>query len=157
MKRRIPFQIILGITVNKLTDEFVIHGQEVEYDYYYTSHNRTEIIETIYKAHSKLNLPKFKFSVLNEKSLKNYVTNKKDKKSNPNFTRMRTDHISQIEDFLNQRKKGKADTNHKKDRVDERALSIVLQGAIFIALRSSAGKILTDASFFPPATAWNCG
>ena len=113
MKRRIPFQIILGITVNKLTDEFVIHGQEVEYDYYYTSHNRTEIIETIYKAHSKLNLPKFKFSVLNEKSLKNYVTNKKDKKSNPNFTRMRTDHISQIEDFLNQRKKGKADTKHK--------------------------------------------
>ena len=99
LKRRIDFKIILGITVNKLTDEFILHGQEADYDYYYTSHRRNEILETIFQAHSKLNFPKFKFSVLNEKSIKNYVTNKKDKKSNPNFTRMRTDHLSKIEDF----------------------------------------------------------
>ena len=35
MKRKISFDIILGITVNKLTDEFVIHGIDSEYDYYY--------------------------------------------------------------------------------------------------------------------------
>ena len=62
--------------MNKLTDEFVIHGLDIEYDYYYTSHRRYEILEAIYLAYSKLALPKLKFSVLNEKSLKSYVTNK---------------------------------------------------------------------------------
>ena len=40
---------------------------------------------------------------MNEKSIKNYVTNKKDKKSNPNFTRMTTEHLINIEDFLTQK------------------------------------------------------
>ena len=111
LKRCIPLNIILGITVNKLTDEFVIHGLDIEYDYYYTSHRRYEILEAIYLAYSKLALPKLKFSVLNEKSLKSYVTNKKDKKSNPSFTRMRTDHLSSIEDFLNQKIKPKGEIN----------------------------------------------
>ena len=102
-KRRIPLNIILGITVNKLTDEFVIHGLDIEYDYYYTSHRRNEILAIINAAYNKLSLPKFKFSVLNEKSLKSYVTNKKDKKSNPSFTRMKTDHLSSIDDFLSQK------------------------------------------------------
>ena len=97
--------------MNKLTDEFVIHGLDIEYDYYYTSHRRYEILEAIYLAYSKLALPKLKFSVLNEKSLKSYVTNKKDKKSNPSFTRMRTDHLSSIEDFLNQKIKPKGEIN----------------------------------------------
>ena len=98
--------------MNKLTDEFVIHGRDIEYDYYYTSHRRNEILETIASAHSKLNIEQFKFSVLTEKSLKSYVTNKKDKKSNPSFTRMKTDHLSSIEDFLTQRIKPKGEVNH---------------------------------------------
>ena len=93
--------------MNKLTDEFVIHGRDLEYDYYYTSHRRNEILETINSACNKLNLPKFKFSLLTEKSLKPYVTNKKDKKSNPTFTRMPTDHLVSIEDFLTQKVKPK--------------------------------------------------
>ena len=95
--------IILGITVNKLTDEFIIHGIESEYDYYYISHRRNEIIETISSAYFNLENTKFKFSLLNEKTIKPYVTNKKDKKSNPSFTRMRSDHLCSIEDFLAQR------------------------------------------------------
>ncbi len=40
---------------------------------------------------------------MTEKSLKNYVTSKKDKKSNPSFTRMKDEHLSSIEDFLSQK------------------------------------------------------
>ena len=98
--------------MNKLTDEFVLHGRDIEYDYYYTSHRRNEILETIYNAYNKLNIEPFKFVVLNEKSLKAYVTNKKDKKSNPTFTRMKTDHLSSLEDFLKQRIKPKGEINH---------------------------------------------
>ena len=49
---------------------------------------------------------------MNEKSIKNYVTNKKDKKSNPNFTRMTTEHLINIEDFLTQKIKPKGQVNH---------------------------------------------
>ena len=37
---------------------------------------------------------------MNEKNIKAYVTNKKDKKNNPSFTRMRTDHLCPIDDYL---------------------------------------------------------
>ncbi len=93
----------MGITINKLTDEFVIHGIESEYDYYYISHRRNQIIDTIYHAYFNLEQSKFKFSLINEKSLKSYVTNKKDKKANPSFTRMSKDHLVDIENYLSQR------------------------------------------------------
>jgi serum/glucocorticoid-regulated kinase 2 len=114
LKRRIPLNIILGITINKLTDEFVIHGIESEYDYYYISHKRSQILQTIYSAYTELEpeSQKFKFTSLSEKSLKAYVTSKKDKKSDPTITRMDKEHYSNIEDFLLQKNKTVGEINH---------------------------------------------
>ena len=55
----------MGITINQLTDEFIIHGLDIEYDYYYISHKRSEIIETIYYAYQKLDLPNEPINNLN--------------------------------------------------------------------------------------------
>ena len=107
----------MGITINQLTDEFIIHGLDIEYDYYYISHKRSEIIETINYAYQKLDLPNFKFCSLKEKSIKSYVTNKKDKKSNPSFTRMKTDKLSNIEDFLNQGKNQKSENDKSDNKI----------------------------------------
>ena len=104
MKRRIPLDIILGVTINKLTDEFVLHGVNSEYDYFFISQRRSEILEILEKAYFIKEQQKLKFSEVSEKSLKSYVTNKKEKKSNPNFTRMKTDHLIDIEEFLNNNK-----------------------------------------------------
>ena len=112
MKRKIPFNIILGITVNKLTDEFVIHGKDSEYDYYYLSHNRNEILSTLYKAYSATEQNQFNFSLVNEKSLKPYVTSKKEKKQNPSFTHMKTDNLSNIEEFLSKIISPQGQVNH---------------------------------------------
>jgi hypothetical protein len=38
---------------------------------------------------------------VSDKNLKDFVTNKKQKKENPNFTKMRTDKLSDIEKYLN--------------------------------------------------------
>ena len=101
--------------MNKLTNEFVIHGIDIEYDYYYISQKRNEIIEIINDAYKKLDLPNFKFSLLIEKSLKSCVTTEKDKKSNPSFTKMKTNKLSNIDDFLNSgiNKKSEKDKNDK--------------------------------------------
>ena len=102
MKRKIPLNDILGITVNKLTDEFILHGKDKEYDYYYLSHNRDEIISTIYNAF--LEQKQFKFSIAIEKSLKSYVTTKKDKKKKGGqFTRMKIDNLTNIDDYLSKK------------------------------------------------------
>ena len=102
----------MGITVNKLTDEFVIHGIESEYDYYYISHSRNEIISTLSSAFYEIKGQKFKFSLINEKSIKNYVTNKKDKKQNPSFTRMSSEHLVDVDDFLSQNISAQGELNH---------------------------------------------
>lgn len=96
--------IILGITISKITDEFVIHGTDNEYDYDYVSKSRTEIIEIIAKAFYELKNQKIKFCQIDNKSLKEYVTLKKEKKSDPNFTRMKQELCSDIDDFLNKDK-----------------------------------------------------
>ena len=37
LKRKIELKNIRGVTISSLTDEFVIHGLEIEYDYHYVS------------------------------------------------------------------------------------------------------------------------
>ena len=111
MKRKIPLNDILGITINKLTDEFILHGKDKEYDYYYISHNRDEIISTIYNAF--LEQKQFKFSIAIEKSLKSYVTTKKDKKKKGGqFTRMKIDNLTNIDDFLSKKNSFIPETNN---------------------------------------------
>ena len=63
MKRRIPLDIILGVTINKLTDEFVLHGVNSEYDYFFISQRRSEILEILEKAYFIKEQQKLKFFI----------------------------------------------------------------------------------------------
>lgn len=49
---------------------------------------------------------------MNEKSLKPYVTTKKDKKSNPTNSKMKMDNLSSIDDFLSKNIKPTGELNH---------------------------------------------
>ena len=101
LKRKIPLNVILGITISKISEEFIIHGNDNEYDYHYHSPRRFEIIKTINNEFFKLNHKKLKFYESKEKSLKSFVTSKKEKKSNPNFTRMSKENLIDIDDYFN--------------------------------------------------------
>jgi hypothetical protein len=101
LKRKIPLNVILGITISKISEEFIIHGNDNEYDYHYNSPRRFEIIKTINNEFFKLNHKKLKFYESKEKSLKSFVTSKKEKKSNPNFTRMPKENLIDIDDYFN--------------------------------------------------------
>lgn len=102
MKRKILLSVILGISISKLTDEFVIHGQEAEYDYDFVSSKRNKIIEIIAKSFKEEIGKDLTLVLLEDKSLKNVVTLKPEKKKNEKFTRMPMDkekHIT-LEKFL---------------------------------------------------------
>ena len=51
LKRRIDIKLIQGISLSKLTDEFVVHGIEAEYDYDFVSSKRRIILELIARSY----------------------------------------------------------------------------------------------------------
>ena len=67
LKNKFALGLIIGITVSKVTDEFVIHSKDEENDYNYISHKRIEILDTLNKAYNKLENKNIKLSEINYK------------------------------------------------------------------------------------------
>ena len=88
LKRRIDLKTIIGISINKLSDEFVIHCNDIDYDYQYMSKRRKTIIEIIAKNYELVNEEELKLFELSIKNLNTFVTTKKEKEKQKNFTRM---------------------------------------------------------------------
>ena len=81
LKRKIEYNKIRGITYTKTSPElFVIHGNELEYDYYFQSPERNIIIKLIAKLFEDQVRKSIKICEVTDKNLKNYVTGKKEKK-----------------------------------------------------------------------------
>ena len=102
LKRRINLSVISGISISKYTDEFVVHGQEAEYDYHYVSSKRNIIIETLVLSYRLEFQSDLTLVLLEDKTLKQIVTLKPEKKKDEKFTRMPQDKSKHctLEDFL---------------------------------------------------------
>lgn len=88
LKRRIDIATVRGVTISKMTDEFVLHGNDFEYDYDFVSQRRKKIVESLARSYQEVTKKDFKFCEIDAKALKNFVTLKKEKKKDPNFSRM---------------------------------------------------------------------
>ncbi len=80
LKRRIRYEEIKGITFTKLSSEFVVHGCEGEYDYHFQTPDKNAVICLIAKFYEDQTNTNIRICEIPEKSLKNYVTGKKEKK-----------------------------------------------------------------------------
>ena len=100
-RRKIPYNLIRGITYSKLTFEFVVHGNDDEYDYQYVSADRNMIISLIAIFYQNVAFQPIKICEVQEKSLKNYVTGKKEKKKDNSFSRMDSKFLIDTADFIN--------------------------------------------------------
>jgi len=65
-----------------------MHGADIEYDYYFVSSKKSILIEVILNQFKKETNEDLEISEINKTSLKNYVTTKKEKKMDPNFSKM---------------------------------------------------------------------
>ena len=90
LKRRIKYDQIRGITISsvKHNEEFVVHGNDDEYDYYYHSPQRNLIICLIARFYDEQTGLFLKICEVSDKSLKNYVTGKKEKKKDKSYSKM---------------------------------------------------------------------
>jgi hypothetical protein len=100
LKRRIEISSLKGITVTKTTEEFVLHGMDLEYDYNYVSPKRKIIVQLIADAYNEGKKQDIAFCELNEKSLKRVVTLKDEKKKDLSFSRMPLSGLSSVRDYI---------------------------------------------------------
>ena len=100
-KRRIEMEDIAGITISKITDQFIVHCKNDEYDYLYISPNRLkiiEILETVYEANQQTELL---FYIATEKDLTKYVINKNErKKIKEEMSKIERKNLMSIREFI---------------------------------------------------------
>lgn len=100
LKRKVTYPQVVGITFTKLSQEFVVHGNDGEYDLYYQSPEKNIIICLIAKLYEEKTKSTLKICEVPEKYLKNYVTGKKEKKKDNSFTRMDINYSINTNSFI---------------------------------------------------------
>ena len=99
LKRRMPYKEILGITFSSISNEFVVHGNISQYDYHYNSKDKNLIISLITFFYEGENDSLLKLCEVHEKSLKNFVTGKKEKQKDSSYTKMDTHYLIDTNEF----------------------------------------------------------
>ena len=87
LKKNLKYENIRGITFSNQSNEFIIHGK-TDYDFHFLHQDQTLIIYLIIKCYENELKNPLILCEINEKSLKSYVTTKKDKKRDVNLTHM---------------------------------------------------------------------
>ena len=100
LKRRIDYKTIIGMTLSRLSNEFVIHCEDIDYDYHYISPRKKMIVEIISKNYLLIKEEELKLFEVNEKNLNNYVTTKKEKEKMKKFTKMPKNGEISVKDYL---------------------------------------------------------
>ena len=120
LRRRISYTDIRGITYSKLTFEFVIHGNDDEYDYQYIHQDRNLIICFIAVFYQNTAFKPIQLCEVEEKTLKNYVTQKKEKKKDNSFSKMDTKFLIDTADFIKQNMKEIQGSESKVDNEEDK-------------------------------------
>ena len=98
-KRKMIYQDVKGITFSNISQDFIIHGEK-EYDIYISHPDKITIIYIVIKCYENILKKPLIICEVDEKSLKSYVTSKKDKKKDPNHSKMDENKAIDTQTFL---------------------------------------------------------
>ena len=102
-----------------MTYEFVVHGNDDEYDYQYIHQERNLIICFIAIFYQQVAFKPIQLCEVEEKTLKNFVTQKKEKKKDNSFSKMDLKYLIDTADFINQNLK-EVSANTQVDAKEEK-------------------------------------
>ena len=100
LKRRIDYKKVMGLTLAKQSEEFVIHCEDMDYDYHYISSKRPLIVEIISRNYSFVKQEELKLFEINLKNLNDFVTTKKEKEKQQKLSRMPKTGKINLKDYL---------------------------------------------------------
>lgn len=99
LKREFNIEKIKGITVSRKYDEFVLHGNEEEYDYHIITPEKNKIINAIETVYEDLTGNELLFAIA-DKAVDNYVSTKKEKAKDSSLFKMPDNSRYDIVDYL---------------------------------------------------------
>ena len=99
-KRRIEIGNLSGITISKMSEQFIIHGKNDEYDYLYSSPNRLKIIEILESVYESITQNELLFSIQIEKDLTKYVVGKAERKKSPELYKVDAKNLMSVREFI---------------------------------------------------------
>ena len=99
---KIEYPEIIGITSSKSSNEFIIHLNKEEQDFYFSSKNRNLAIIQLSKLYQSNTNKIIKICQVDQKNIKQYITSKKDKKKNTSITKMEEKFLIDTIKFLEQ-------------------------------------------------------
>ena len=119
---KIPYEEILGVTLSKSSNEFILHVKKEEQDFYLTSKNRNLVISQISKLYNLNTKKNLKICEVDQKNIKHFITSKKEKKKNISYTNMDEKYLIDTNKFLENNiqineKELEIDKNEKKRKV----------------------------------------
>ena len=123
LKRRIDYTKIIGITLSKQSDEFVIHCLEMDYDYQFISQKKKTIVEIIAKNYELIKEEELKLFEINVKNLNQFVTTKKEKEKQQSLSRMPKTGQINVKDYLFGNK-SKTDVNIFQSKISKKSNTI---------------------------------
>lgn len=100
LKRRIKIEDLKCITIAKLSDEFIIHGNENEYDYLFVSTERKKIINILQAVYETLTHKNLLFCIKNDRELSKFLVTKKERKKNPKEFKIEKKELMSIKEFI---------------------------------------------------------
>ena len=100
LKRRIKLSVIRGVTLSKVTDEFIIHCNDDDYDYHYESQKKNILVQVLAKYYCLETKSELKLYLLNLVNLDGLVTTKKEKAKDKNKSRMPNGQHIVISEFI---------------------------------------------------------
>ena len=100
IKRRNKIEDLYGITYSTKSKQFILHFNENDYDYLFTSEKRDEIIILLQTFFKKLKKNDILFNLKEEPDLSKYVVLKKERKSNPYLFKFDKNNLTPIEEFF---------------------------------------------------------
>ena len=99
-KRSFKIEHLSGITISKLSEQFIIHGKNDEYDYLYSSPDRLKIIEILEIIYESITQNELLFSIQNDKDLSKFVVGKKERKNNSELYKVDPKQLMSVREFI---------------------------------------------------------
>ena len=100
LKRRMRIEDIKCITVARLSEEFIIHGNEREYDYLLVTPERKKIINILQAVFEIITQKDLLFCIRNERDLCRYLVSKKERKKFPYLFKIQPQDLMSIKEFI---------------------------------------------------------
>lgn len=103
IKRKIDIDKIKCITISKTSNDFLIHGNNQEYDYTFVAKDQAErlkIIQILSILYSSKMNKDILFTIMPEKDLKKYVVSEEERKKNPYLFKIKTEELMSVQEFI---------------------------------------------------------